>query len=186
MQEVMGHLHEFAQRVQEGLQEARWETQREILRALVKRVEIDDEAVRIVYKVDPRPFVEGPDGGRLQDRLGRDHAALRSSFLRAAQLQVFHHPGLEPLLDDPAQDRQGIQFVQKRLVCDAVETFPDVRIQCVFALAANAVENAFQGVVTGSSRSEAVGVRLEACFPLRFQGRFYQRLDTTVPHGGNS
>jgi site-specific DNA recombinase len=72
VQEVMGHLHAFAQRVQEGLQEACWETRREILRALVKRVEINDEAVRIVYKVDPRPFVEGPHGGRLQDRLGRD------------------------------------------------------------------------------------------------------------------
>jgi len=72
VQEVMGHLHEFAQRVWEGLDEAPWQTRREILRALVKHVEIDEEAVRIVYKVDPRPFVEGPGGGHLQDRLGRD------------------------------------------------------------------------------------------------------------------
>jgi predicted nucleic acid-binding protein len=53
-------LHEFAQRVTEGLEGASWATKREILRALIKRVEVDAEEVRVVYKVDPRPFVEGP------------------------------------------------------------------------------------------------------------------------------
>ena len=35
---------------------------REVIRALVKRVEIDESEVRVVYKVRPCPFAEGPDG----------------------------------------------------------------------------------------------------------------------------
>jgi site-specific DNA recombinase len=74
LQAVIGQLHAFARRVAEELEEASWTTKREILRALVKRIEVDTEEVRVVYKVDPRPFVDGPERGRLQDRLGRDLA----------------------------------------------------------------------------------------------------------------
>jgi site-specific DNA recombinase len=75
LQAVIGQLHAFARRVAEELEEASWTTKREILRALVKRIEVDTEEVRVVYKVDPRPFVDGPERGRLQDRLGRDQSA---------------------------------------------------------------------------------------------------------------
>jgi site-specific DNA recombinase len=74
---VMGQLQEFARRMAEGLEEASWATKREILRALIKRIEVDTEEVRVVYKVDPRPFADGPKGGRLQDRLGRDFPLAR-------------------------------------------------------------------------------------------------------------
>jgi hypothetical protein len=37
------------------------------LPALIKRIELDDDEVRIVYRVAPVPFVEAPDGGFLQD-----------------------------------------------------------------------------------------------------------------------
>jgi site-specific DNA recombinase len=70
---VLGQFQEFTQRVAEGLQEASWEARRAIIRALVKRVEVDTEEVRVVYKVPPHPFVEAPEGGGLQDRFGRDH-----------------------------------------------------------------------------------------------------------------
>jgi site-specific DNA recombinase len=68
---VIGHLAGFAQRVQEGLGEADWQTRREVIRALVKRVEIDESEVRVVYRVNPCPFVEGPVRGHLQDRVRR-------------------------------------------------------------------------------------------------------------------
>ena len=53
---VIGRLEEFARRVSEGLQEPDWETRREIIRALVKKVEVDEQEVRIVYRVGPVPF----------------------------------------------------------------------------------------------------------------------------------
>jgi len=70
---VIGKLEEFAEKVRDGLAEAAWATRREIIRALVKRVEVDEEEVRIVYRVAPFPFVKAPEGGVLQDCWKRGH-----------------------------------------------------------------------------------------------------------------
>lgn len=63
---AIGQLKEFAGNVKEGLQDADWMTRREIIRALVKRVEIDKENVRVVYKVSPSPFADSPERGIMQ------------------------------------------------------------------------------------------------------------------------
>ena len=68
---VIGQLEEFARRVSEGLQEPSWETRREVVRALVKKVEVDEQEVRIVYRVSPSPFEGRPQQGRLQRCWGR-------------------------------------------------------------------------------------------------------------------
>jgi len=52
---VIGQLEEFAKRVSDGLKQPKWVTRREIVRALVKQVEIDEGEVRIVYRVSPSP-----------------------------------------------------------------------------------------------------------------------------------
>jgi site-specific DNA recombinase len=64
---AIGQLEGFAARVRSGLQTADWKARREILRALVKRVEVGTEAVKVVYKVDPRPFDQGPERDSSQD-----------------------------------------------------------------------------------------------------------------------
>jgi site-specific DNA recombinase len=64
---VIGQLQEFAEQVRSGLGDADWSTRREIIRALVKRVEVNNEEVRVVYRVSPVPFVDSPEGGILQD-----------------------------------------------------------------------------------------------------------------------
>jgi site-specific DNA recombinase len=64
---VIGKLQEFATRLAEGLAEADWATRREIIRCLVKRIEVDNEQVRIVYRIGSVPFAEAPEGGILQD-----------------------------------------------------------------------------------------------------------------------
>ena len=68
---VIGQLEEFARRVSEELQEPTWETRREVVRALVKRVEIDEHEVRVVYRVSPSPFEGPPQQGSLQHCWGR-------------------------------------------------------------------------------------------------------------------
>jgi site-specific DNA recombinase len=78
---VIGHLEEFARRVSEELQEPSWETRREVVRALVKRVEIDEHEVRIVYRVCPSPFEGRPQQGSLQHCWGRDLAPLGQPLL---------------------------------------------------------------------------------------------------------
>ena len=73
---VIGQLEAFARRVAEGLQHPDWMTRREIIRALIKQVEIGEAEVRIVYRVSPSPFDGGPQQGSLQHCLGRHHSAL--------------------------------------------------------------------------------------------------------------
>jgi site-specific DNA recombinase len=52
---VISHLEEFAQHVVAGLQQADWMRRRELIRTLVKRVEIGAEVVKVVFRVEPGP-----------------------------------------------------------------------------------------------------------------------------------
>ena len=69
---LIGQLEEFAKRVSDELKEPDWDTRREVVRALVKKVEIDEQEIRIVYRVSPSPFEGGPQQGRSQHCWGRD------------------------------------------------------------------------------------------------------------------
>src|SRR6266702_3393610 len=77
---ILGRLDAFATRVKTGLHEADWLTRREIIRALVKRVEIDQEQVRVVFRVNPPPPAPQPpsekDVQSLQHCRGRDRCSL--------------------------------------------------------------------------------------------------------------
>ena len=76
VQRLLSTFAEFAEQINESLNQANWQQRREILRALVKRVEVENETVRIVYKVPPRPFAKGPQGGLLQHCWGRRRKAI--------------------------------------------------------------------------------------------------------------
>ena len=50
---ILGRLETFAAKVKEGLHQADFQTRREIIRALVKRVEIDEQQIRVVFRISP-------------------------------------------------------------------------------------------------------------------------------------
>jgi site-specific DNA recombinase len=54
---LIGHLEEFVARVQQNLASADWMMKRKIIRALVRRVEIDKQEVTVVFRVGPDPSV---------------------------------------------------------------------------------------------------------------------------------
>jgi len=92
---LIGQFEDFAQRVSKGLDQGDWTTRREIIRALVKRIEIGTESIRVVYKVAPAPFVPAPDnGGCLQDCWRRERTSLRRALFRRTHQPVLHHPGV--------------------------------------------------------------------------------------------
>lgn len=64
---VIGQLEEFTTRLNEGLEKTDWSTRREIIRALVKQIEVSNTEVRIVYRVTTDPFADGPTRGMAQD-----------------------------------------------------------------------------------------------------------------------
>jgi len=77
---LIGRLEDFAAQVEVGLETADWLTRREIIRALVSRVEIDHAQVNVVFRVQPDPFATSPDSldrGVLQHCRRRGVAAAR-------------------------------------------------------------------------------------------------------------
>ena len=50
---ILGQLETFAAKVSAGLQTADFSTRRDIIRALVKRVEVDEQQIRVVFRVSP-------------------------------------------------------------------------------------------------------------------------------------
>jgi len=52
---ILGRLETFAAKVKDGLQNADFQTRRDIIRTLVKRIEVDEQHIRIVFRVSPMP-----------------------------------------------------------------------------------------------------------------------------------
>ncbi len=122
---VIGQLEEFARRVSQELHEPDWATRRAIVRALVKQVEIDEQEVRIVYRISPSPFEGGPQQGSLQHCWGRDRRALGAPsplvlvpggpMTMAPRVGLFHRclqPHLDQLQDEAVADAPGQRFHQ--------------------------------------------------------------------------
>ena len=70
---VIGRLADFAGRVRDGLDQLDWHGRRDIIRALVRRIEIDHDKVEVVFRIPgaPNPPVGGGSDGsdRNQDGL---------------------------------------------------------------------------------------------------------------------
>ena len=118
---IIGRLEEFSIRVKDGLTEVDWSTQREIIRTLVKRVEIEQEKVNVVFRIAPNPSI--PDLGKdcLQHCKGRHHTALRCTRWGGKQFTAFHHPCFKPDPNLSAHARGCIQFIEQCLLVDAFE-----------------------------------------------------------------
>jgi hypothetical protein len=100
---VIGKLQEFAEEIEEGLRQAEAGTRRDVIRALVKQIEVGDDDVRTVYRVSPVPFVERPEGGVLHDCRRRSEMIFLKSGSDGAcadphvSLLVRFHLGLFPV-----------------------------------------------------------------------------------------
>src|SRR5215210_2126635 len=71
---IVGRLEDFARQVRERVASVDWRLQRDLIRTLVKRVEIDREDVNVVLRVTPSPIDPGshdPGGERVLQHRGR-------------------------------------------------------------------------------------------------------------------
>src|ERR1700761_6268941 len=67
---IIGRLEDFARQIQERMTTLDWSLQRDLIRLLVKRVEVDHDEINVVFRVAPPPgfLPPGPEGDRsLQD-----------------------------------------------------------------------------------------------------------------------
>jgi site-specific DNA recombinase len=66
LQLIIGRLEDFATKVHDGLGAADWTSQRDLIRSLVRRVEVAREQVNIVFRIDPYPGDPDPEKKSLQ------------------------------------------------------------------------------------------------------------------------
>ena len=64
---IVGRLEDFSGRVKGSLEEADWETKWDLIRVLVKQVDVGRGQVDVVFRVTPCPFEARPERGVLQD-----------------------------------------------------------------------------------------------------------------------
>jgi site-specific DNA recombinase len=106
---VISRLEEFAAAVNDKLSTVDFATKREIIRALVKRIEIHKEEIIVVFRVDPgQGFSDDEDSTNLhagkqimQDRSRRHQAALRRPLRPLHDHAAIHDPGHKVTTDQP-------------------------------------------------------------------------------------
>ena len=95
LRQVLADFGTFAQRLREGLDTADSATQRQMLKLLIKRIEVAEDEIRIVYRVQPRPFVLRPASnsarGDLQHCL-KFHKSCRGPLCRPSGACVYTRP----------------------------------------------------------------------------------------------
>jgi site-specific DNA recombinase len=103
MQLIIGQVEDFARTIMANLDQIDWTQQRELIRALVKRVDIDQEQVHVVFRIDPGSTPRSPETAVMQD-CGRDERApLGNPVARPSDHPVPHHPGFQPLVQESEQ-----------------------------------------------------------------------------------
>jgi len=95
---IISQLEDFVAKVRGGLATADWRTRRQLIRALVRCVEIDQQQVSVVFRVPPTSTPPGPDGSVLPDCRRGDWRALSDSFSRCDYPQALADVRLQPQL----------------------------------------------------------------------------------------
>jgi site-specific DNA recombinase len=91
LQLIIGRLEDVAAKLHDGLETADWASQRDLIRALVKRVEVAPNEVNIVFRIDPYPSDNDPEKKSLQLCRGRDDAALWCACQGLLHAALSHH-----------------------------------------------------------------------------------------------
>jgi site-specific DNA recombinase len=92
---IIGRLEDFATQIDTGLEEADWLRKREMIRALVKRVEVTQEQVNVVFRVDSYQEESDPQKKSLQLCKECNDSSLWCPAVRLVILPVLHVSGFE-------------------------------------------------------------------------------------------
>src|SRR5689334_9619 len=135
---IIGRLEDFAQRVRGRMAEVDWSLQRDLIRTLVKRVEIDHDGINVVFRVAPSPSDSGPpdpDGKRTWQGCGwSGHRPLPGPPVADRHDPVLEDARPQPFPDQADDARVGdpvLQEADQPFLADRVEERPDVAVQNV-------------------------------------------------------
>src|SRR5712691_9598154 len=127
----MGRLEDVAPQIDTGLEEADWLRKREMIRALVKRVEVTQDQVNVVFRVDSYQGEPDPEKKSLQLCRGSEDPSLRGTFLCWHEGFLIYNSCLEPLPYGSGKEWTWSHFFQERRLIDFVEAAGDICVQHV-------------------------------------------------------
>ena len=84
LQMAICRLEEFHEKVKEGLNEADWQMRRDLIRTLVKRVEIGKDEVKVIFRIPPDLDHSASTEKSLQDCRGSVSPVLANLFMHYA------------------------------------------------------------------------------------------------------
>jgi site-specific DNA recombinase len=132
LQLIIGRLEDFSARVKAGLDASDFTSQRELIRTLVKRIEIDREEVNIVFRIEPTSDGSDPPGNNLHYCRRRDHCSLRRTQFTDAQFSFVQDARLEPLLHKAKDARIAdpvLQEADQPFLADRVKEALDIGVE---------------------------------------------------------
>jgi len=91
LQLIIGRLEDCAATLHDGLAATNWTSKRDLIRALVKRVEVARDDVNIVFRIDPYPGDSDPEKKSLQLCRGSDYSPLRGACQGCTNISPVHH-----------------------------------------------------------------------------------------------
>jgi hypothetical protein len=165
LQLVLTRLEDFSQHVVAGLEQADWTQRRELIRTLVKRVEIGSQAVNVIFRVEPVTPNMDPESGSLPDCRRRDHCSLRRTYIRLRPLAIFRHSSFQPFLDQAEQAAIGhavLDELHRPFMAHVVEEATNIRIKHpVHALPENTHSQRVERLMWAATRPEPIREALE-------------------------
>jgi site-specific DNA recombinase len=109
---IIGRLEAFGQTLHRRLDDIEWGEQREIIRALVKRVELGEDQVQVVFRVEPYLGETDPEKKSLQLCRESRTAALWRSGRGGREVIIFENTRLKPGFELSADQGRGLHFGQ--------------------------------------------------------------------------
>jgi site-specific DNA recombinase len=108
LQLIIGRLEDFATKVHESLEEADWASKRDLIRTLVKRVEVAQDQVNIVFRIDP--YLGDPDPEKKSLQLCRGSGLPHSCKHLPPRIRRIHgteKAGIRPRKSAPSNNRMA-------------------------------------------------------------------------------
>ena len=128
---IIGRLDAFGQTLHHRLDDIEWGEQREIIRALVKRIEIGEDQVQVIFRVEPHLGETGPEKKSLQLCRESNHRTLRYTRQGRLPIAILNHPRPSHV-PDPVQPTSITDFlgdqVDELALVNRVEGRTQIRI----------------------------------------------------------
>jgi hypothetical protein len=185
---IVSRLDDFATQVRGNLDDLAWSKKREIIRALVRRVEIGLEQVQVVFRVDSLPGEVDPEKKSLQLCRGSSHPTLRCTLVGMHECSRLQHARVQPLANQ-SQYASIIDPPPKKLPQMApvqiIEKSTDIRIDYPSDVQRPTLLPQFVQRLMGTvALSEAMGKGMKVPFEDGLEDHHHRPLDNFVLKAG--